>query len=100
MACRQFNCSLCVGLARNKHHTTQLQGALTHFYFPMSLTCVFSRFGAMESISSMKMMAGAFFSASSNAFLRLLSDSPASFDMISGPLIRKKKAPGQQQALM
>ena len=54
----------------------------------------------MESISSMKMMAGAFFSASSNAFLRLLSDSPASFDMISGPLIRKKKAPGKQQALM
>lgn len=41
----------------------------------------------------MKMMAGAFFSASSNAFRRLLSDSPASLDMISGPLIRKKKAP-------
>jgi hypothetical protein len=54
----------------------------------------------MESISSMKMMAGAFFSASSNAFLRLLSDSPASFDMISGPLMRKKKAPGRQQALL
>jgi len=56
-------------------------------------TCVFSRLGAMESISSMKMMAGAFFSASSNAFRRLLSLSPASFDMISGPLIRKKNAP-------
>ena len=47
----------------------------------------------MESISSMKMMAGEFFSASSNAFRRLLSLSPASFDMISGPLIRKKNAP-------
>lgn len=55
--------------------------------------CVFSRLGAIESISSMKMMAGAFFSASSNAFLRLLSLSPASFDIISGPLIRKKNAP-------
>ncbi len=55
--------------------------------------CVFSRLGAMESISSMKMMAGAFFSASSNALRRLLSLSPASFDMISGPLIRKKNAP-------
>ncbi|BAS82334.1 Os03g0151850 [Oryza sativa Japonica Group] len=54
---------------------------------------VFSLFGAMESISSMKMIDGAFFSASSNAFLRLLSLSPASFDIISGPLIRKKKAP-------
>ena len=41
-------------------------------------TCVFSRLGAMESISSMKMMAGAFFSASSNALRRLLSLSPAS----------------------
>ena len=45
------------------------------------------------SSSSMKMMAGEFFSASSKAFLRLLSDSPAILDMISGPLIRKKKAP-------
>ena len=41
----------------------------------------------------MKMMAGEFFSASSNALRRLLSDSPASLDMISGPLIKKKKAP-------
>jgi hypothetical protein len=41
----------------------------------------------------MKMMAGAFFSASSNALRRLLSDSPAILDMISGPLIKKKKAP-------
>ena len=41
----------------------------------------------------MKIMAGAFFSASSKAFRRLLSDSPASLDMISGPLIRKKNAP-------
>mmetsp|Transcript_13329 Transcript_13329/g.32439 ORF Transcript_13329/g.32439 Transcript_13329/m.32439 type:complete len:235 (+) Transcript_13329:1486-2190(+) len=55
--------------------------------------CVFSRLGAMESISSMKMMAGAFFSASSNALRRLDSDSPASLDMISGPLMRKKNAP-------
>mmetsp|Transcript_5523 Transcript_5523/g.13299 ORF Transcript_5523/g.13299 Transcript_5523/m.13299 type:complete len:319 (+) Transcript_5523:1298-2254(+) len=47
----------------------------------------------MESISSMKMMAGAFFSASSNALRRLLSDSPAIFDIISGPLIKKKNAP-------
>mmetsp|Transcript_8630 Transcript_8630/g.23424 ORF Transcript_8630/g.23424 Transcript_8630/m.23424 type:complete len:212 (-) Transcript_8630:770-1405(-) len=54
---------------------------------------VFSLFGAMESISSMKIIAGEFFSASSNAFLRLDSDSPASLLMISGPLIRKKKAP-------
>mmetsp|Transcript_4994 Transcript_4994/g.18588 ORF Transcript_4994/g.18588 Transcript_4994/m.18588 type:complete len:302 (+) Transcript_4994:1743-2648(+) len=55
--------------------------------------CVFSRLGAMESISSMKMIAGAFFSASSKALRRLDSDSPASLDMISGPLMRKKKAP-------
>ena len=54
---------------------------------------VFSRFGAIESTSSMKMIDGAFFSASSKALRRLDSDSPASFDMISGPLIRKKKAP-------
>jgi hypothetical protein len=47
----------------------------------------------MESISSMKMIAGEFFSASSNALRRLLSDSPAIFDMISGPLMRKKNAP-------
>mmetsp|Transcript_13821 Transcript_13821/g.28273 ORF Transcript_13821/g.28273 Transcript_13821/m.28273 type:complete len:254 (+) Transcript_13821:1090-1851(+) len=54
---------------------------------------VLSLLGAMESISSMKMMEGAFFSASSKAFLRLLSLSPAILDMISGPLMRKKKAP-------
>merc|ERR1719420_2770063 len=54
---------------------------------------VFSLFGAIESISSMKMIDGEFFSASSKAFLRLDSDSPASLDMISGPLIKKKKAP-------
>ena len=41
----------------------------------------------------MKMMEGAFFSASSKAFLRFDSDSPAILDMISGPLMRKKKAP-------
>mmetsp|Transcript_129858 Transcript_129858/g.183113 ORF Transcript_129858/g.183113 Transcript_129858/m.183113 type:complete len:256 (-) Transcript_129858:176-943(-) len=55
--------------------------------------CAFSRLGAMESISSMKMMAGAFFSASSKALRRLASLSPAILDMISGPLMRKKKAP-------
>lgn len=53
----------------------------------------FSLLGAIESISSMKMIAGEFFSASSKALRRLLSDSPASLDMISGPLIKKKKAP-------
>ncbi|GMP88859.1 hypothetical protein CsSME_00040688 [Camellia sinensis var. sinensis] len=55
--------------------------------------CVFSLFGAIESSSSMKMIDGAFFSASSKAFLRLLSLSPANLDMISGPFIQKKKAP-------
>jgi hypothetical protein len=54
---------------------------------------VLSLLGAMESISSMKTMDGAFFSASSNAFLRLLSLSPASLGMISGPFMQKKKAP-------
>ncbi|KAJ7062696.1 cell division control protein 48 [Mycena amicta] len=53
----------------------------------------FLRFGAIESISSMKMIAGEFFSASSNALRRLLSLSPAILLMISGPLMRKKKAP-------
>mmetsp|Transcript_53230 Transcript_53230/g.108607 ORF Transcript_53230/g.108607 Transcript_53230/m.108607 type:complete len:335 (+) Transcript_53230:1019-2023(+) len=52
-----------------------------------------SRLGAMESISSIKIIAGAFFSASANALRRLSSDSPAIFDMISGPLMRKKNAP-------
>mmetsp|Transcript_50946 Transcript_50946/g.115957 ORF Transcript_50946/g.115957 Transcript_50946/m.115957 type:complete len:306 (-) Transcript_50946:666-1583(-) len=52
-----------------------------------------SRLGAMESISSMKMMAGEFFSASSKALRKLDSDSPAILLMISGPLMRKKKAP-------
>lgn len=55
--------------------------------------CVFSLLGAIASTSSMKMIAGEFFSASSNAFLRLLSDSPANLLIISGPLIKKKKAP-------
>mmetsp|Transcript_16541 Transcript_16541/g.32964 ORF Transcript_16541/g.32964 Transcript_16541/m.32964 type:complete len:306 (-) Transcript_16541:610-1527(-) len=54
---------------------------------------VLSRLGAIESISSMKMMEGAFFSASSKALRRFDSDSPAILDMISGPLMRKKKAP-------
>jgi hypothetical protein len=38
--------------------------------------CVFSRLGAIESISSMKMIAGEFFSASSKALRRFDSDSP------------------------
>ncbi|KAF2540671.1 hypothetical protein F2Q68_00030944 [Brassica cretica] len=38
------------------------------------------------------MMEGSFFLASSKAFMRLLSLSPASFDMISGPLIQKKRS--------
>lgn len=41
----------------------------------------------------MKMIAGLFFSASSKAFLRFPSAYPAIFDIISGPLMRKKKAP-------
>mmetsp|Transcript_37045 Transcript_37045/g.92914 ORF Transcript_37045/g.92914 Transcript_37045/m.92914 type:complete len:283 (+) Transcript_37045:1895-2743(+) len=54
---------------------------------------VLSRLGAMESISSMKMIAGLFFSASSKARRRLASASPAILLMTSGPLMRKKKAP-------
>lgn len=41
----------------------------------------------------MKMMAGEFASASSKAFLKLVSDSPDSLLMISGPLIVKQYAP-------
>lgn len=41
----------------------------------------------------MKIIAGEFFSASSNAFLKLPSASPAILLMISGPLIKKKNAP-------
>ncbi|KAM2013550.1 hypothetical protein ACFX1T_025249 [Malus domestica] len=55
--------------------------------------CVFSLLGVIESISSIKIMDGAFFSASSKAFLRLLSLSPAIFDTISGPLMQKENAP-------
>lgn len=47
----------------------------------------------IESITSMKTVAGAFFSTSSNALHRLDPDSPASLDMISGPLMGKKNAP-------
>ncbi|OMH82898.1 hypothetical protein AX774_g3613 [Zancudomyces culisetae] len=54
---------------------------------------VLSLFGAIESISSIKIIAGLFFSASENAFRKFDSDSPAIFDMISGPLIKKKNAP-------
>ena len=44
-------------------------------------------------VSSMKTIAGAFFPAPSKALRRLDSASPAIFDMISRPLIMKKKAP-------
>lgn len=53
----------------------------------------FSLFGAIESISSINIIAGDYFSASSKAFLKLPSASPAIFDIISGPLIKKKNAP-------
>ena len=52
-----------------------------------------SLLGAIESISSINIIAGEFFSASSKAFLRFPSASPAIFDIISGPFIKKKKAP-------
>ena len=51
----------------------------------------FSLLGQIESSSSMKMIASAFFSASSKALRRL--NWPASLDMISGPLKRNKNAP-------
>ena len=53
---------------------------------------VFSRIGKMGSVSSMKMTAGGFFSASSNAFRRLPSNYPAILLTISAPSMRKKKA--------
>ena len=52
-----------------------------------------SLFGAIESISSINIIAGEFFSASSNALRKLPSASPAILLIISGPLIKKKKAP-------
>ncbi|KAJ7016087.1 hypothetical protein C8F04DRAFT_983031, partial [Mycena alexandri] len=60
---------------------------------PLTRTFTFSRLGAIESISSMKIMAGELLSASSNTFRRLLSLSSAILLMISRPLMRKKKAP-------
>ncbi|KAJ7724400.1 cell division control protein 48, partial [Mycena metata] len=62
-------------------------------FSPLTRTFTFSHLGTIESIESMKMMAGEFFSASSNAFSRLLPLSPAILLMISRPLMRKKKAP-------
>eukprot|EP01080_Neovahlkampfia_damariscottae_P006631 gene6631-gene10214 len=53
----------------------------------------FSLFGAIESISSMKRIAGEFFSHSAKAFLKFASESPAIFDIISGPFINQKNAP-------
>jgi len=41
----------------------------------------------------MKMIAGEFFSHSSKALLKLASASPVYLDIISGPLMMKKKAP-------
>ena len=58
----------------------------------------FSRLGAIESISSMKMMAGAFFSDSSKALRRLASLSPAILLMISGPFCRERKRRGSGRA--
>ncbi len=49
----------------------------------------FSRFGAIASNSSMKRIAGEFFSHSSNALRKLDSDSPASLLIISGPAERQ-----------
>ena len=54
---------------------------------------VFSLLGAILSISSINIIEGLFFSASSKALRRLPSASPAILLMISGPLIKKKKAP-------
>lgn len=62
------------------------------FFLSVVPFCTFSRLGAIASSSSMKMMAGALFSASSKAFLRLLSDSPASLLMISGPAQKSQNA--------
>ena len=53
----------------------------------------FSLFGAIASSSSINIIDGAFFSAVSNALRKLLSDSPASLLIISGPFIKKKNAP-------
>ena len=52
-----------------------------------------SLFGAIASISSMKMMLGAFFSASSKIFLKFSSVWPYHLEKISGPLIDMKFAP-------
>ena len=54
---------------------------------------VFSRFGAIASISSMKMIAGEFSSASSKTLRSPASDSPERFDITSGPLSVLKYTP-------
>mmetsp|Transcript_21029 Transcript_21029/g.62761 ORF Transcript_21029/g.62761 Transcript_21029/m.62761 type:complete len:265 (+) Transcript_21029:520-1314(+) len=115
---RPFSSGTPMSISRSKRPKRRRAGSmeLGRFVAPMTTTCarclrpsmsvsscetmrrstsplVLSRLGAMESISSMKMMAGEFFSASSKALRRLDSDSPAILDMISGPLMRKKKAP-------
>ncbi|KAJ7066697.1 cell division control protein 48 [Mycena amicta] len=66
--------------------TTQSLTSLLSVYWQHT----FSRFGAIESILSMKMIARKFFSASSNALRRFLLLSPAILLMISEPLMRKK----------
>lgn len=59
----------------------------------------FSRLGAIESSSSMKIIDGAFFSASSKALRRLLSDSPASLLMISGPAVQQARVLRQTESI-
>jgi hypothetical protein len=59
----------------------------------LHLTVSLVSLGAMETISSMKKIAGASFSASSKTRRKLPSASPAILDTILGPLIKKKKAP-------
>ena len=51
-----------------------------------------SLFGAIASISSMKIIDGAFFSASSNILRSFFSDSPTHFETTSGPAIEMKFA--------
>ncbi|KAJ7917098.1 cell division control protein 48 [Mycena leptocephala] len=103
MSTSQSNCPNCrragsIELGRLAAMTTMFECAFSPS-MRIEVYRTFSRLGAMESISSMKMIAGEFFSASSNAFRRLLSLSPAILLMISeplmisGPLMRKKNVP-------
>ncbi|CAL6335345.1 unnamed protein product [Bathycoccus prasinos] len=62
-----------------------------------SMTSIFSRMhcnaASVHNAAKSAPTKPCFFSASSKAFLKLDSDSPANLDMISGPLIKKKNAP-------